>query len=505
MPPRLLSPRFLKARALQGLQGQTSCAADFPRVAPFHTTTSRRNIELWEEASRPDVVKCKYHDKYYTLPALWLRDNCPQSRSPSSGNKSFATAEIPPDLRIKSVRKTSDGNWQFEWRNDIPRFAERGHVSVFTPQQLEELVSRPSAGRAGYLMQDVRRQLPREVAPPIFWDKRILLNRRLREIDYKDWMQRGDEFHRAVLELALTGLVFIQNVPQTKQAVVDMGLQFGALQETFYGRTWDVVSKPQAENVAYTSEYLGLHSDMLYLPQPPKLQFLHCLENDATGGESLFSDAWRAAYEFVHFRPADAHPLAWHSIGFHYDANGFSYYQYRPVLTFDSPRRALRGHPSEFAGRSSSPANLGDLTSVSWSPPFQMPFAAPDSPSADRAFRRWHASAAKFQALLEDERNMVRRRLRPGECVVFDNRRVLHGRTAFDPASGRRHLHGAYVAMEDWNSTFHRVPTHILDETRELPEPAPRSRTQLAEYLIARMGENAVGKNGKPTKPSSVS
>jgi gamma-butyrobetaine dioxygenase len=28
-------------------------------------------------------------------------------------------------------------------------------------------------------------------------------------------------------------------------------------------------------------------------------------------------------------------------------------------------------------------------------------------------------------------------RLEPGDCLVVDNHRVLHGRTAFDPASGR--------------------------------------------------------------------
>ena len=43
-------------------------------------------------------------------------------------------------------------------------------------------------------------------------------------------------------------------------------------------------------------------------------------------------------------------------------------------------------------------------------------------------------------------------RLAAGEMVVFDNRRVLHGRQAFDPSTGRRHLRGAYVDRGEWDS-----------------------------------------------------
>ncbi|KAL2754857.1 hypothetical protein ACRALDRAFT_2042706 [Sodiomyces alcalophilus JCM 7366] len=478
-----------RARLARGLQGHAGRSPHSPRVAPFHTTPHRRDQECWVPSSTPWTAHYRREGHpELVLPAAWLRDNCPQSRSPSSGNKSFATAEIPLNLQIESVQKTSEGNWEVKWRNDIPRFAEKGHVSVFTPEQLEKLVSMRSPSHQLLNHPTVLRRAD-HAAPPLFWDKNILLNRGLREIDYNDWMERGDEFQRCVVELSLTGLVFIKNVPQTEQAVSDIGLQFGSLQETFYGRTWDVVSKPQAENVAYTSEYLGLHSDMLYLNGPPKLQFLHCLKNDATGGESLFSDAGRAANQLVHFRPAVAYPLIKHKIGFHYDANGFRYTQNRPVLGFDPSSTYLRYR--DFV--KGAPADLGPIRSVNWSPPFQTPFAMPADKLSTQRFRSWQMAAAAFQKLLEGEEYMIRRRLQPGECVVFDNRRILHGRTAFDPASGPRHLRGAYVGEDEWRSAFHHVPTHILDEVRELPEPAPRSREQFAEYVKALKGKPSEG------------
>ena len=43
-------------------------------------------------------------------------------------------------------------------------------------------------------------------------------------------------------------------------------------------------------------------------------------------------------------------------------------------------------------------------------------------------------------------------RLGPGEMVGFHNRRVLHGRRAFNPATGRRLLRGCYVDWDEVNS-----------------------------------------------------
>ncbi|MEO1314753.1 MAG: TauD/TfdA family dioxygenase, partial [Pseudomonadota bacterium] len=53
-----------------------------------------------------------------------------------------------------------------------------------------------------------------------------------------------------------------------------------------------------------------------------------------------------------------------------------------------------------------------------------------------------------YRAYMERTRNaryILNTRLQAGEMVCFDNRRILHGRDAFDPSTGFRHLHGCYV------------------------------------------------------------
>lgn len=67
----------------------------------------------------------------------------------------------------------------------------------------------------------------------------------------------------AMLQLQDYGLVLIDGVPELETSVERIGERIGPLRDTFYGRTWDVKDKPNAENVAYTSKHLGLHMDLL--------------------------------------------------------------------------------------------------------------------------------------------------------------------------------------------------------------------------------------------------
>jgi gamma-butyrobetaine dioxygenase len=48
---------------------------------------------------------------------------------------------------------------------------------------------------------------------------------------------------------------------------------------------------------------------------------------------------------------------------------------------------------------------------------------------------------------------MLTFRLDPGDCVVFDNTRILHARTGF-AATGQRHLQGCYADLDGVASTL---------------------------------------------------
>jgi len=87
--------------------------------------------------------------------------------------------------------------------------------------------------------------------------------------DYAEYLDNTQTFNNAMKKLGSWGLIFLDNVPQDETAVERIAEAIGPLKNTFYGRTWDVKSKPKAENVAYTAHHLGLHMDLLYMKYPP--------------------------------------------------------------------------------------------------------------------------------------------------------------------------------------------------------------------------------------------
>ena len=48
----------------------------------------------------------------------------------------------------------------------------------------------------------------------------------------------------------------------------------------------------------------------------------------------------------------------------------------------------------------------------------------------------------------------IRFLLGDGDLVMFDNCRLLHGRTGFDPAEGLRHLQGCYIDIDGPRSLY---------------------------------------------------
>lgn len=101
---------------------------------------------------------------------------------------------------------------------------------------------------------------------------------------------------------------------------------------------------------------------------------------------------------------------------------------------------------------------------VNYSPPFQGPFSISTSTteslasSAER-LQSLHSALRLFATLCDSPELQYRTQLQPGDCVVFDNRRVLHARTSFefvDDGQGDeekgRWLKGAYTdGDETWS------------------------------------------------------
>ncbi|KAK4145180.1 uncharacterized protein C8A04DRAFT_36090 [Dichotomopilus funicola] len=387
------------------------------------------------------------------ISTLWLRDSCPCPLcvDPDSGQKNFSTTSLPENPEIETAQLDNDGSLRVVWAND-PLSGGAQHISVYPVATVEYLKKWDRA--------PMYRHSP---GARLLWDRPMfegLLDQGRGKVDYQDWMAGGDQFWRALNDLREMGLIFVRGVPSDEEAVERIAKQIGPIMETFYGRTWDVRSKPNAENVAYTSQFLGLHQDLLYYPDVPHLQLLHCLSNDAEGGESLFSNGARAAVELHLATPWSRTTLKTHPVTHGYNKNGHDY-------TRTSPTILLSPDASQAETR--------------WSPPFQQPFRPPQKAEHVRNFIRWKRAAARFQELAESNTHMFETKLQEGECVIFNNRYILHGRRAFATGNqGGRWLKGTYVNEYEYNRAMLRLDQHM--RPKAIPGAWPKQGTDWRKF-----------------------
>ncbi|KAJ3276779.1 hypothetical protein HDV01_002833 [Terramyces sp. JEL0728] len=259
---------------------------------------------------------------------------------------------------------------------------------------------------------------------PVMWD---LKNYKRESIDYKDF-QTPDGFKKVLRQLHDYGLSFLKNVPTDKDTRVEQVAQsFGPIQETFYGKSWDVKNDPNSKNIAYTSLYLGLHMDLMYFESPPGLQFLHCLQNTVTGGTSLFLDLFKVVEDLRREHPKQFKVLTEYPVRFLYENDGHHMDFNRPTINID----------------------INDGYNIYYSPPFQGPLHGPPEKVDE-----FYEAFALLETKINQRDGLYEYLMKEGDLVIFANRRVLHGRDKFDPFSGHRWLKGTYIGFDEFKVTI---------------------------------------------------
>ena len=60
----------------------------------------------------------------------------------------------------------------------------------------------------------------------------------------------------------------------------------------------------------------------------------------------------------------------------------------------------------------------------------------------------------RFGRMLAGPKYVMRFNIQPGECIVFDNHRIVHGRDAYSATSGDRYLRGCYADRGELRSAY---------------------------------------------------
>jgi gamma-butyrobetaine dioxygenase len=346
-------------------------------------------------------------DTASAFPAIWLRDNCPcpECRDSRNGQKLFGITDLPPGLGVRRVDRDGD--------SVTVTFDPDGHRAVFSEAWLAARRS-PSDGdgRTETAKQTWTASELGHDLPSAHW------------ADYRDDPAERARVLRAVHDL---GFAILHDTPTVEDTVLRIAATFGYPRETNYGRLFDVRVEPDPTNLAFTGRAIAPHTDNPYRDPVPTLQLLHCLANAAEGGDSGLVDGFRAAGILRREdRPAfevltrTLVPFAWA------DAHA-SLRADRPLIDVDPA-----GHVREvrFNNRSMQALSL-----------------AGDDASA------FYDAYLRFAEIIARPELMVAFRLDAGDCVIFDNTRLLHARTAF-AESGARHLQGCYADLDSLSSSL---------------------------------------------------
>jgi gamma-butyrobetaine dioxygenase len=353
---------------------------------------------------RADTLVVTWADNSSTsFPSIWLRDNCLSGLHPQTLERLLDLLTLDPSPVLLSA----------ELEGDCIRLGYAdGHVSRMPVALLgAHRPGQPAADPAEVLPQLWRADLtvagiPRFSAAQVLADDDVL----------NTWMRQCAKF----------GLTIVDGLDDRIEAGIEVAERVGFLRQTNFGTVFDVISMPDPNNLAYTSVALPLHSDLPNQEVPPGFQFLHCLANEAEGGGSLFADGFALAEDLRREDPEAFRLLSEVPIPYRFHDADYDIRVREPVITLGRKDEVIEvRYNAHIAGM------------------FDM--AAEIMPAYYRAYRA-------YMARTRDPQYRLTFKLEPGEMVVFDNRRVLHGREAFDPASGFRHLHGCYVDRGEFTS-----------------------------------------------------
>lgn len=331
-------------------------------------------------------------------PSLWLRDNCrcASCRHPGNGQKLYEITDFAPDLQAAFADLDAAGDLRVEWPD--------GHRSSYTKSWLTAHRLDPASHAARRQQPErwdagIAADLPRAAWPALLADPGIELA----------WLER----------YCALGFGLLHDLPCQSGMVASVGDRLGHVRVTNYGRLFDVKSVPHPNNLADTALGLGAHSDNPYRDPSPGIQLLHCLECEAPGGDTFLVDGFKAADLLRQEDPAGFDLLCSVPMNFRYASADAELCARQTLISLDADGEVCAVH---FNNRSAD-----------W---LDAPFEIAEP---------WYRAYLAFAHIIKKPQLEVRFRLDPGDCVVMRNDRTLHGRTAFDPNLGRRHLQGCYI------------------------------------------------------------
>lgn len=336
---------------------------------------------------------------------MWLRDNCGchECRISQSGERALFTADIPDHIAPTSATVA-----ETDARGPLLSLAwNDGHETRYSIRWLvAHDYSAGTRAQSGHL--------------PILWDATLAAVPTFEHADVVGTVEGQLAYLDAIRDY---GVAVVSGTPSVEREVERFAETVGHVRETAFERVHNVRHDPSGYSVAHTPEELWPHTDLPSYHWPPSIQLLHFLVNEATGGESTLTDGWSVLADLRAEDPGAFDVLCRVPVTFQVFSDDEDTCATSPIVRLDADGRV---QTFRFSNHLVQPL---------------------DTRFED--MEAFYAAYRKLGLMIASGRYKVAFKTANGDLLTVHGHRVLHGRMAFDPASGARHLQDVYMEYDD--------------------------------------------------------
>ena len=237
-------------------------------------------------------------------------------------------------------------------------------------------------------------------------------------------VQSNEGYKKFLKNLYQYGFSVVQNCKTEMSSVENIVNKIGYVRNSIFGGLWSFESNEDKADSAYTQEELRPHTDATYSNDAPGLQLLLCCDYKAKGGDSIMVDGFKIAEIIKKDNKELFEILSTINVKGSYIGDGVFLEAERPIFNLNSKK---------------------ELFQVSFNNYDRAPFRFEKDLTI-----KFYEAIRTFDLMANSKEYQWRHILKPGELLIFNNWRVLHGRGSFD---GTRKISGCYINKEDFDSS----------------------------------------------------
>jgi len=334
------------------------------------------------------------------FPIIWLRDHAKDDMSwddRSNQRKTF-TAGLDTNLSIKKTSIVENGKYLDIYWSDLENPTRYSYEFLFKNSLNQENKSR-----------NIKTWKSNDINEDIHIDFDTAISKK----GFKKFLQK----------LYNWGFCVISNCKTEMKSVETIANKIGYVRHSIFGGLWSFESDKNMADSAYTQDELRPHTDSTYSNDAPGLQLLLCNEYNAKGGESIMVDGFKIAETIENENKELFEILSSVEVPGNYIGDGVFLEAKRPIFKINSKKELIQ---VSFNNYDRADFRLNNDLMI-----------------------KFYEAIKKFDLIANSKEFQWRHILKPGELLIFNNWRVLHGRGKF---KGIRKMSGCYINKEDFDS-----------------------------------------------------